>query len=118
MSFSDPQSITVDGDAKSMARISSNDSRSIYLSSDGEYKFTISHMTAGNRKRRMVRVDRTVIAEDPLLAVNASQSLGVYVVLDEPSFGFSDGDIEDLILGFSVWISTTANIAKLCSEQH
>lgn len=118
MALADPQSITVDAVAQTLNLVSSDERKSIYATSDETYKFTVSHQTSGSRTRRMVRIDKKVIAADPLTAVNAYQSLGVYVVVDEPSNqGFSDSAIYSVVAGFIAWL-TEANVLKVLSSQH
>lgn len=117
MAFTDPQTITVATVAKTLNLIESDKSKSVYTTADGEYKFTISHQQSGKRTRRMVRVDRMVVAADPLSAINASVDLGVYIVIDEPPFGFSDTDIWDVVAAFTAWL-TNGNVTKVLSSQH
>lgn len=117
MAFADPQTLTVATVAKTCNLVNSDGTKSIYQTADGEYKFTISHLTSGKRTRRLVRIDRTAVAADPLTAVNASVSLGIYLVIDEPPFGFSDTEISDVVAAFCVWLSG-ANVLKVLSAQH
>lgn len=117
MAFADPQSITINAVPISMPLISSNDNRSVYQNADGTLKFQISHQTSGTRRRHMVRIDKTVVAADPLTAENASQGLAVYIVIDEPSFGFADTDIDDVVQGLIAW-ATSANVEDVCESQH
>jgi hypothetical protein len=64
----------------------------------------------------MIRLDQTVIAADPLTAINSSQKLGVYLVIDEPSFGFVDADVDNLVDALVGWL-ITANIAKVLGSE-
>lgn len=117
MAFADPQTLTVATVAKTLNLVQSDKAKSVYTTADGEYKFTISHQESGKRTRRMIRIDRVAVAADPLTAVNASVSCGVYLVIDEPAFGFTDTNIWDVIAAFSVWLSN-ANVLKVLSSQH
>lgn len=117
MAFSDPQSVTIDSTPVSLPRVSSNDTRSIYQSADETLKLTISHQASGTRKRRMVRLDLTEIAADPLTAENVEQSLAVYMVIDEPKFGFDDDGIYDVVEGLIAW-ATEAKVLDVCESQH
>lgn len=117
MAFTDPQTITVATVAKTLNLIEVDKAKSVYATADNEYKFTISHQLSGKRTRHMVRVDRVAVAADPLTALNASVSLGTYLVVDEPEFGFTDTQIGDVIAAFIVWLSG-ANVAKVLSSQH
>jgi hypothetical protein len=64
----------------------------------------------------MVRLDQTLIAADPLTAVNSSQTAGVYLVVDEPKFGFDDATLDYMVDGLVAWL-TPANIAKLLGSE-
>lgn len=117
MSFSDPQSVTIDGTAHSMPRVSSEGTKSLYSEADETLKMTISHQESKNRTRHMVRLDLRTIAADPLTAVNEYQTVGVYLVIDEPEYGFTDDNIDDLCTGFKTWLSS-ANILKVLGAEH
>lgn len=110
--FADPQSVTINSVAQSMPRVSVGVNEATYRTADETHQMRISHQATKGRKRRMVRLDKTVIAADPLTAENSSQKLGVYLVVDEPTFGFTDADIDYVIDGFIAWF-TTGNIAKV-----
>lgn len=117
MSFADPQTITVNTVAKTLNRVSSGESSSVYQTSDEEFRFRISHQESKGRTRRMVRVDQRVVAADPLTSVNEYKDLGVYFVIDEPEYGFGDDDIDYLAQALFTW-ATTANLTKLLGQQH
>lgn len=117
MAFTDPQTLTVNTVEKTLNRIKSDGYRSEYATSDEEFKMTISHQESKNRTRRMVRVDQRVIAEDPLSALNEYKSLGVYVVIDEPEYGFTDADIDYVVQALKAWLST-GNVGKVCGNEH
>lgn len=112
MSFADPQSVTINGVAKSLPRILTGNAESTYRNADETVQLRISQQDSKGRKRRMVRLDQTVIAADPLTAENSSQKAGVYLVIDEPSFGFSDAELDYLADALIAWLSS-ANIAKV-----
>jgi hypothetical protein len=115
--LSSPQSLTIDSVATDCHRINDEKSASIYASTDGTLTFKVSHQESKARVRRMARVDKTVIAADPLTAENAYQKAGVYVVIDEPNFGFDDDEIIDLVEGLKTWLST-ANISAMLASRH
>jgi hypothetical protein len=110
--FADPQSVTINAVPVSLPRVSIGTSDATYRSADETVQLRISHLTAKGRKRRMARLDQTVIAADPLTAENKSQRAGIYVVIDEPDFGFDDDDLDYLADALIAWLSS-ANIAKL-----
>lgn len=65
----------------------------------------------------MIRLDKRVVAADPLTAVNAYQTVGVYLVVDQPEYGFSIDNIDDIVQGFKTWLST-ANVSKVLGGEH
>jgi hypothetical protein len=117
MAFTDPQSVTIDGVAHSMPRVSSAASQSLYSEATEALKMKLSHQESKGRTRSMARLDMRVVAADPLTAVNEYQTVGVYLVVDKPEFGFSIDNIDDIIQGFKTWLST-ANVTKLCGLEH
>lgn len=107
MSLADEQQITIDSVVQTCPKTSGQQNSSIYQASDDATKLTVSHTsTKAGRKRHMARLDRQVIAADPLTAENEYKTLGMYLVVDEPNFGFSDAEIEDLWAGFSAWFTS------------
>lgn len=118
MAFTDPQSVTIDAVPHSMPAVSVRELSTLYSTSDGNVSMTISHQPAkDNRTRRMVRIDKRVVAADPLTAENEYKSVGVYIVIDQPAFGFSNDDIDDIVQGFKTWLST-ANVTKVLGAEH
>jgi len=91
--LSDPQTLTVNSVAKSLARVETAGTRSVYRTADEVFQLTVSHAESKNRTRRMVRVDQRVVAADPLSSQNEYKSLGVYFVVDQPEYGFSATEI-------------------------
>lgn len=117
MAFTDPQVITVNTVDKTLNRVKSDGYKSEYLASDEAYKMTLSHQEAKGRTRRMARVDARVVATDPLSSVSEYKNLGVYIVIDEPEYGFSDSDVDYVVQALCAWLDST-NVLKLLSNQH
>lgn len=112
-----PQTVTINGVANTCNKIEDQKNSSIYATDDGNVKLTVSHQESKTRFRRMIRVDKRVIAADPLTAVNTYQKLGVYLVVDEPSFGFADADIAYVIEALKTW-ATNANQLAVLAGRH
>lgn len=110
--YADPQSVTINAVPISLPRVIVGSGTATYRSADETIQMRISHQDTKGRKRRMVRLDKTVVAADPLSAENSSQKAAVYVVIDEPSFGFADADLDNMADALIAWLSS-ANIAKL-----
>lgn len=115
--LADPQTVTVDSVPISCARISSESTKSVYASADGNFKLTISHQPGKGRVRRMIRIDKTIVAADPLNSENEFKTAGIYLVVDEPTYGFTDDEIDDVIQGFKAWL-TTGNVTAVLTSQH
>lgn len=114
--FADPQTITVNAVAQVMPRVESNGTSSKYQKADGTYTLTISHQGSKGRIRSMSRVDQLAIVADPLTAVNDYETLGFYVVLDRPEYGFTSTQVDQLIAGFKTWLDAGV-IAKLFGRE-
>lgn len=114
--FTDPQTVTINSIAKSMPKIKVGTTDATYRTADETFQLRISHQSTKSRTRRMVRIDQTVIAADPLTSVNTSQTAGVYLVIDEPKFGFDDATLDYLVDGLVAWL-TAGNIAKLLGSE-
>lgn len=115
--FADPQSLTYNSVAKSLVRVSTGENSSVYRTADDEFQLRISHQESKGRIRHLIRIDRKVIAADPLTAVNAYVFTGMYFVVDEPKYGFTDAEHELLRASFVTLISA-ANVAKLMAGEH
>jgi hypothetical protein len=115
--FTDPQSVTVNAVAQSMARILIEGKKCVYQKADGTFKLTISHqLTSGSRVRSSARIDQLAVVPDPLTAVNDYETLSFYFVIDRPLAGFTSAQVEQLITGLKTWLDSTA-IGKLYGQE-
>lgn len=117
--YTDPQSVTINGSAVSMPRVAIGDMNATYRSADELVQLRISHRKNKGRVRRMVRLDQTIVATDPLTAAQDYQSAGVYLVVDEPQVGFSDAQLQYLVTALETWLTanTNANTTKLLGSE-
>lgn len=107
--FTDPQTITVNAEAKSMPRIETNGQKSVYQKSDQTFTLTISHQNAsGNRVRSLVKFEEKAVVPDPLTSVNDYEHASIQFVIDRPLAGFSQTRIDQLVTGFKTWLTSTA----------
>lgn len=114
MAYSDPQTVTISAVAQTLAR-TAQDPSGVFLSADGNYKLTSSH-SYGKRTRRVIRLDVSKIAADPLIsAQNIKYSMGLYTVFDLPPTGFTVAEALAIYNGFSTWqtASSSAKISQL-----
>lgn len=117
MALADPQTLTVNTVEQTLNRVKSEGTRSVYKTPDEEFSFTVSHQESKSRTRRMCRVDQRIVAADPLTATNEYKDLGVYLVIDEPEYGFTDTEIDYVVQALTAWL-TSANVAKVLGNQH
>lgn len=117
MSLATPQTVTINAVAKTLDRIEEDKTSSVYSNADGSYVLRVSHQKSKGRTRRMVRLDSTIIATDPLTAQNAYQKAGIYLVIDEPDVGFTDVELAYYINGLVGWF-TAGNITAILSSRH
>lgn len=111
-----PQTVTINGVASTCNKIEDSKNASVYATDDGNVKLTVSHQESKSRFRRMARIDKRVIAADPLTAVNAYQKLAAYVVIDEPLNGFSDADIAFVVEALKTWLTNANQLAMLAGR--
>lgn len=116
--FSDPQSITISGAAKSLPRVSSGDFTGQFRSSDGATTLTVKH-TSNKRDRSVVSLDVRAIGANPLdPSKNLPYTHRTYVVLDAPAQngGFTSTQLEDSLKALVAYL-TPANIAKFVGKE-
>lgn len=115
MSFTDPQSVTIDAVPSSLPRVSVGDDESEYVSSDGLIRLTASH-NYGKRSRRLLRIDVSKITADPFRpADNVKVSMSNYIVFDLPPAGFTSTEALAVYQGFKTLFTATSDaiIVKL-----
>jgi len=111
--FADPQSITVNAVAQSLPAVSRNTNDSVYQKDDASYKLTIAHQYKAERNRFTVRIDANKIAADPLSSANNRvYSASAYIVMDKPTVGYSNTEIQQLSSALTAWC-TSANLLKV-----
>jgi hypothetical protein len=112
MSFSDPQSVTVNAVAQSLPNIARAPGASIYRKDDGTIALKINH-TEGKRNRRTVRLDFAKIAANPFEPAKNDKFTGsVYVVIDAPPTGFVNSELQYYTSALTAFLSA-ANILKI-----
>lgn len=111
--FADPQTVTVNAVAQTLAAVSREPMKSTYREDIGEYELVISHQEGAKRDRRTVRLNRKAVTTDPFIpAQNVEVSHSVYIVIDAPIAGFTNAEIKDDVLGLCAWL-TSANTLKV-----
>lgn len=112
--FSDPQSVTVSGSAKTLNRTSSTDNGAKYASAARDYFLSIAHQY-GRRHRHTARLQFDSLTANPLVSgQNVNQSMSILLAVDVPP-GYDTATAKANVDGFlaNLTASTGANITKL-----
>jgi hypothetical protein len=120
MAYADPQSVTISGTPVSLPRTSSGQNSGEFTSADGLVNLNVSH-SYGGRTRRLIRLNHSKIAADPLLAgVNVRASMSVYLVVDAGKTGYSAADQKAVIDGFlaALTASSGAKVTQLLGGEN
>lgn len=116
MALADPQSITVSGNAKSLARTGLALKEGVFQTADGEFTMTVKHDST-RRNRHIVKVQRTLIVADPLFpAQNTSVSHSASLNIDHPKNGVVAADVIALANALVAW-ATSPNVTKLVGAE-
>lgn len=108
MAFADPQSVTINAVANSLPRTSTLPNSSEYTKDDGSVKLTVSH-SYGKRTRRLVRIDHSKTAADPLQAsINVRATLSAYIVMDIPATGYSIAEQKQIVDALSAYLTASS----------
>jgi hypothetical protein len=111
--FTDPQSVTVNAVAQTLPRVGVGASSAVYSTADGNTKMTVSHAN-GKRNRRNARLDFRKIAADPLLdGVSREYSMSAYIVIDHPTVGFTNAEVETNTKALLDKLATAGTLTKL-----
>lgn len=106
--LADPQSVTINAVATSLAKTNQGPNQNVFTSADGKTAMTTKQNVTSARFRREVRLAQTKIAADPISAINKESGVSVYLVVDEPRSGvFSDTEIGYLIDALKAWLTST-----------
>jgi hypothetical protein len=106
--LADPQSVTINAVATSLARTAQGPTVNEYTSADGTVKMVTKQNISAKRFRREIRLSKTKVAADPISAINAEAGTSVYLVIDEPRNGvFTDVEIAYYIEALKGWLTST-----------
>lgn len=112
--FSDPQSVTVSGVAKTLNRTSTTEGGAKYATADRSYQMSIAHVY-GRRHRHTLRLQVDTLVASPLVAgQNVTQSMSAYLTVDVPP-GYDTATAKAVLDGLlaNLTASTGANLTKL-----
>jgi len=112
--FTEPQTVTISGSAKSLNRTGSTESGGRFATADRAHRLSVNH-SYGKRTRHQVRLEVDTLIANPLVSgQNVSQSMSVYLVVDTPN-GYDTATAKAVADGFlaNLTASTGANLTKL-----
>lgn len=114
--LADPQSVTINAIAHSLPLTNALPQARTYTSADGNVSLVTKQNTTAKRFRREVRLINRKVATDPLSAASSNQSVSVYLVIDEPRFGFTDTELDQLVQSLKGFL-TSGNVAKIAGGE-
>jgi hypothetical protein len=111
MALTDPQKFKEETETEVEAhRVSSGDYKSVYETSDGLIRLTLStNKSAAGRKRHLVRIDVEKLATDVFEeSKKQTVSMSVYLVIDRPVNGFTGTEALKLAKGLVGLLSASS----------
>lgn len=120
MAFADPQTVTINAVAQTLARTGSGVNLGQFSKDDGNVGLNISHQY-GKRTRRTIRLNHSKIAADPLIsAQNIKYSMSAYLVIDVPVTGYTIAEAKQIVDGLVAYLSasTGAKITQLLGGEN
>jgi hypothetical protein len=111
MALTDPQKFKeVAGTEVTAPRVTSGSLSSVYETSDGNNKLSISTLeTNSNRLRHLIRIDVSKLATNPFEETKKQEiTASVYLVVDRPVAGFTVAEMKKLVEGLSGLCSATS----------
>lgn len=120
MSYTDPQSVTINAIAISLPRVGSGVNTGSFSSNDGLTKLSVAHQYA-KRIRRTVRLDQSKVAADPLVGgSNVPYSMSAYLVIDMPLTGYTVAEAKLIIDGLTLYLtaSSGARVTQLLGGEN
>nr|QDH87537.1 MAG: hypothetical protein H4Rhizo451596_000002 [Leviviridae sp.] len=120
MSFADPQSVTINSVANSLARTGSGVNTGSFSKDDGLVKLDVSHQY-GKRTRRLIKLTHAKIAADPLIsAQSVKYSMSVSLVIDQPITGYTVAEAKQIVDGLTAYLtaSTGARVTQLLGGEN
>lgn len=114
MAFADPQSITINAVALTLARVA-QDPQGTFVTSDALVSETIGQqVTANGRNRRLIRLDHSKVAANPFdSTLNAKYNMAVYVVVDVPNVGYTVTEQKQVTDGFMTYLTASSGAKML-----
>lgn len=120
MAFADPQSVTINAIANTLARTSNGQNSGVFTKDDGSVRLSVSH-AYNKRTRRVVRLDHKKVAADPLQpSTNALYTMNCYMVIDTPESGYTVAEQKQIVDGLTAYLtaSSGARVTQLLGGEN
>lgn len=115
MAFSDPQTVTINAVAQTLARTGFGVDTGAFTEDVGEYKLLISH-NYGKRARRTIRLESKKTDADVMdSSLMVPYTMAAHLTVDTPLVGYDLTEQSDIVEGFLAYLSASsyANVTKL-----
>jgi len=118
--LSDPQTITIDGVAISLALVSSQGSKSLYQSADGLNRLRVEWTKQNGKTRYLYSFQEDAVSADPISEINKKVTVTINWTIDQPDFGISDARIVKIIAGLKTHYNTGtgALVERILGNEH
>lgn len=120
MAYADPQSVTVNAVAQTLARTGSGSGVGQFKTADGVYTLDVSH-SYGRRTRRTIGLTSSKISADPLIpSQNVRNSMRAYLVVDHPVNGYTVAEQKYVVDALVAYLtaSTGARVTQLLGGEN
>lgn len=108
MAYVDPQTITVNAVAQTLARTSSGVGTGTFRTNDGNFELQVAHRT-GRRGQHTIALKQRKIAADPLASANnVEYTMTARVTFDVPLVGYTVAEQKLLWDGFATWLAASS----------
>lgn len=116
MALADPQTVTINGAAKTLDRVGTSLGEGRFQDSLGEVQL-ISKQDSSRRLRHIVELRQTKVVSDPLFpSQNLSSGVTVRITVDRPKNGMTATDALYVANALAAW-ATSANLTKVIGGQ-
>jgi hypothetical protein len=122
MSFADPISVTIGGTPYSHPRTVSSGRASTYSTATGDRSVIISHeVDSKNNKKgesHLMKLTYRKLYTNPLLNLQEWVEAYAWVVVKQPSAGFTDTELKDLTNGLMTYLASGTILDKFLGNEH
>jgi hypothetical protein len=117
MALLDPQTITVSGSAKTLARVQTGDHQAAYQDAAETFFLDVRHITTKQQLRRHeVKMSQRKIVTNPISSVSDYGDLTLAFLISRLPYGFDATEVDALVTAFKTWL-TSAKVTELFGSQ-